>query len=205
MGIIQKIVDFLRGAKADESLPFRSVEAEPPTPVIQTSGAVAETPVVAPELPVRAPSTERQPVSRASGVKKAVIAEDSLIILDLRELPSGRFRIVGSSYWVTDSGRYKHGGSDYLLVREPKNKWDVNAVAVYGKGRKVGHLTEAKAAAFAPILDELAFDAYRVGGAPPADNSIRMWVDLPAIPKLRAFVKGLPESGSAQVTKAQAD
>lgn len=77
------------------------------------------------------------------------------------------------------------------MVREPKNEWDANAVAVYGKGRKVGHLTEAKATAFAPILDELPFDAYWVGGAPPADNSIRMWVDLPAIPKLRTFVKSV--------------
>lgn len=77
------------------------------------------------------------------------------------------------------------------MVREPKNKWDTNAVAVYGKGRKVGHLSEAKVAALAPILDQLSFDAYRVTGAAPADNSIRMWIDVPAVPKLRALAKNL--------------
>jgi hypothetical protein len=126
-------------------------------------------------------------------VKKVMLDEEGLSVLDLRELPSSRFRIVGSAYWVTDSGRYKHGGNDYLLVREPKNKWDANAVAVYGKGRKVGHLTEAKAAALAPIFDELGYGAYRVVGTAPAPNSIRMWVDLPALPKLRAFARIVAE------------
>lgn len=141
------------------------------------------------QLAISTPS--RTPEPKAAGVKKVMIDEAALSVLDLRELPSSRFRIVGSAYWVTDSGRYKHGGNDYLLVREPKNKWDANAVAVYGKARKVGYLTEAKAAALTPILDELTFDAYKVGGAPPAANSIRMWVDLPAIPKLRTFAKSL--------------
>ena len=117
-----------------------------------------------------------QPKPKAAGVKKVTLDETTVSILDLRELPSSRFRIVGSAFWVTDSGRYKNGGNEYLLVREPKNKWDANAVAVYGNGRKVGHLSEAKAGALAPIFDEPAFDAYRVGGAPPASNSIIMWV-----------------------------
>ncbi|MEV4988451.1 HIRAN domain-containing protein [Pseudarthrobacter sp. LMD1-1-1.1] len=124
-------------------------------------------------------------------MNKVMLDEAAMSILDLRELPSSRFRIVGSAYWVTDAGRYKHSGTEYLLVREPKNKWDVNAVAVYGMGRKIGHLTEAKAASLAPIFDELGFGAYRVGGAAPAPNSIRMWVDLPTMPKLRAFAKSV--------------
>jgi hypothetical protein len=148
-------------------------------------------PAALPEPLVSTPASERRTQSHETGVKKVLLDEAGLSILDFRELPSSRFRIVGSGFWVTDAGRYKHGGSDYLLVREPKNNWDANAVAVYGKGRKVGHLTEAKATALAPVLDQLAFDAYRVGGAPPAANSIRMWVDLPAIPKLRAFTKSL--------------
>lgn len=130
-----------------------------------------------------------KPSPKAAGVKKVMLDEAGVSILDLRELPSSRFRIVGSAYWVTDSGRYKHGGNEYLLVREPKNKWDAHALAVYGKGRKVGYLTEARAAALAPIMDKLPFDAYRVGGAPPASNSITMWVDIPALPKFRAFAE----------------
>jgi hypothetical protein len=195
MGMIQKLVAAFRGESAvatatgmrratapvpDDSLPSREVIGEPlPSPEPQS----------APQVPEDRAEPEEQAEPRPAGVKKVMLDEAGLSVLDLRELPSSRFRIVGSAYWVTDSGRYKHGGTGYLLVREPKNKWDANAVAVYGKGRKIGHLTEAKAAALAPIFDDLGFGAYRVGGAAPAPNSIRMWVDLPALPKLRAFAK----------------
>lgn len=194
MGIMKKLTGWLKGSDQEADAPEEPA-AEPAVMVSQPSReAVAES-VTAPattSVPLEASEPakeERAAESKPAGVKKVMLDEAGLSVLDLRELPSSRFRIVGSAYWVTDSGRYRHGGSDYLLVREPKNKWDANAVAVYGKGRKVGHLTEAKAAALAPIFDELTFDAYRVGGAPPASNSIVMWVDLPALPKLRALVK----------------
>jgi hypothetical protein len=192
MGIIQKLSALLRGAKEEASAPERDA-GEPivtvPEPVRVTASVEAPAPEA--KAPVVATAPEREAEPKVAGVKKVVLDEAGLSVLDLRDLPSSRLRIVGSGFWVTDAGRYKHGGSEYLLVREPKNKWDANAVAVYGKGRKVGHLSEAKAAALAPIFDELSFDAYRVGGAPPADNSIRMWVDVPAIPKLRTFAKSL--------------
>jgi hypothetical protein len=188
MGIIRKLSAFFRGPELRASAREQQHGVEPPVGVPRPAEALSA-PSAAPKPPVRIPAAEQETESRAPGVKKVVLDEAGLSILDLRELPSNRFRIVGSGFWVTDSGRYKHGGSDYLLVREPKNKWDANAVAVYGKGRKVGHLSEAKAAALAPILAQLSFDAYRVGGAPPGDNSIRMWVDVPAVPKLRAFLK----------------
>jgi hypothetical protein len=198
MGIIQKLSAFLGGAEKEARVPEQHVaerivavpEPAKVTVSVQPPASEPDTAVVT--------TPERETEPKTAGVKKVVLDEPGLSILDLRELPSGRFRIVGSSFWVTDAGRYKHGGKDYLLVRETKNKWDENAVAVYGKGRKVGHLSEAKAAALAPILDQLTFDAYRVGGAPPADNSIRMWVDIPAVPKLRAFIKGLPEQEPAR-------
>lgn len=218
MGILQKLSGFFRSAEQGATAPEqqaaeRSVAivtpnesnvdapASVPEPVVaiaRTTEAIMDATASAPETDNRSPLQEGKTETRATGVKRVVLNEATLSILDLRGLPSSRFRIVGSGYWVTDSGRYKHGGSDYLLVREPKNKWDANAVAVYGKGRKVGYLSEAKAAALAPIFDALPHDAYRVGGAPPADNSIRMWVDIPAVPKLRAFIKGLPEFGSSQ-------
>jgi hypothetical protein len=190
MGIFQKLIGLVNGAPNESTTPIPTVAATPPTQIGHDSEASAGLTQSAAEPAVQPSLPKQKAEPRAPGVKKVVLDEAGLSILDLRELPLSRFRIVGSAFWVTDSGRYKHGGSDYLLVREPKNKWDANAVAVYGKGREVGHLTEAKAAAFAPILDEPAFDAYRVGGA-PADNSIRMWVDVPAIPNLRAFAKSL--------------
>ena len=187
MGILQKLSAFLRGAEVEAKGPELQQVADGLVAAPGTAETRVNAPTAAPEPPVRTLTPE----PRVSGVKKVVLDEAALAILDLRELSSSRFRIVGSSYWVTDAGRYKHGGSDYLLVREPKNKWDANAVAVYGKGRKVGHLSEAKAAVLAPILDQLTFDAYRVGGAPPEGNSTRMWVDVPALPTLRTFAKSL--------------
>lgn len=125
---------------------------------------------------------------RPERVRKATVDEDSLEIVDLRALPSTRLRIRGSFGSVSDAGRHTHGGDSYLLVREPKNRHDPNAVAIYGKGRRVGYASAAKAAAFAPILDGMHGDAYRVEGEPP-DESSRMHVNLPQLAALRTFAK----------------
>ena len=128
---------------------------------------------------------------RESPVRVAKIDLETLATLDLREVPSTRMRIKGSANWVTDSARAKFGGAEYLLVREPENEFDTTAVAVYGKGRKVGYLSSVKAAGLAPILDPLAFDAFKAGGASVFENSIRLWVDVPNLAQLRQFLKAL--------------
>ncbi|WP_141989628.1 HIRAN domain-containing protein [Rhodoglobus vestalii] len=138
---------------------------------------------------------DRRAYARENPAKVAKINLDSREILDLRSVASTRMRVVGSANWVTDKQRAKYGGTDYLLVREPKNKFDVNAVAVYGKGRKMGYISAAKAAALAPILDPLPFDSFQIGGTSVIENSIRLWVDVPKLPDLRNFVKTL---GTAQ-------
>jgi hypothetical protein len=122
-------------------------------------------------------------------VTKQTINVDSLRVLDLSELESTRARIVGSMNYVSDAERAQFGGLEYLLVREPHNEHDGDAVAVYGSGRKVGRISAAKAASFAPILDSLGYDAYRVSGTSTIENSIRLWVDLPKLPALREFAK----------------
>jgi hypothetical protein len=132
-----------------------------------------------------------------SNVKAESVDAASLRILDLREVPFSRMRIKGSSNWVSDSERGKFGGNEYLLVREPNNPFDNSAVAVHGKGRKVGYLSAAKAAALAPILDPLPFDAFQVSGTAVLENSIRLWVDVPKLVELRQFVKARDAAGSA--------
>ena len=128
---------------------------------------------------------------RESQVKVAKVDLEALATLDLREVLSTRMRIKGSANWVKDSARPKFGGTEYLLVREPENEFDTSAVAVYGKGRKVGYLSSVKAAGLAPILDPLGFDAFIVGGASVFENSIRLWVDVPVLAELRRFLKKL--------------
>ncbi|MET4620423.1 hypothetical protein ABIE18_001872 [Arthrobacter sp. 2762] len=196
MGIMKKVTGWLKGTDQEAETPKERADdyaVMVHEPVQETVGDSMLDPSTALTPLEDSPPEVKEPVHepKRPGVKKVMLDEEGLSVFDIRELPSSRYRIVGSAYWVTDSGRYRHGGSDYLLVREPKNKWDANAVAVYGKGRKVGHLTEAKAAVLAPIFDELGFDAYRVGGAAPAPKSISMWVYLPALPKLKAFAKTL--------------
>lgn len=111
-------------------------------------------------------------------------------VLDLSALESTRTRIVGTGFYVTWEDRPRFGGLEYLLIREPDNKHDPKAVAVYGKhGRMVGHLSTAKAAAYSPLLEALRHDAYRVTGVGATSRSGVLWVDLPRLPVLRQFMK----------------
>ncbi len=112
-------------------------------------------------------------------------------IVDLSDLDSVRMRIKGQSHWVTVAERKEFGGVEYWLVREPRNKYDKNAVAVYGQGRKVGYISAARAAMLAAMLDEVGADAYLVGGANGADMGIRQWVDVPKVEALRSYVRTL--------------
>ena len=103
---------------------------------------------------------------------------------------------------MSDRERAKYGGTEYALVREPNNPHDSDAVAVYGKGRKVGYLSAAKAAAVAPSLDAMGAGAYRVGGTSVQGNSIRLWVDVPKVPGLREFVRARSARTAVAETEA---
>lgn len=140
---------------------------------------------------VREMEAKKTPSSPPRNRHIAVTALDaSLMRVDLRALPSTRFRIVGSEFYVKDHERADFGGSEYVLVREPENEHDANAVAVYGKGRKIGHLSAAKAKSLAPELDRLGPAGFVVTGEGTSANSIRMWVDVPSIVELRRFNNG---------------
>jgi hypothetical protein len=127
---------------------------------------------------------------RENPVKIEVIDPQTLTLLDLHGVPSTRMRIKGSANWVTDQERSEYGGTEYLLLREPENQYDKQALAIYGRGRKVGYVSASKAAALAPILDSLPFDAFSVGGTSVIESSIRLWVDVPKVPDLRKHVTG---------------
>lgn len=128
----------------------------------------------------------------ASEVRRKVRSLDpaTLHVLDIREVESTRTRIKGSSYWATDNDRRRFGGAEYLLVCEPDNEVDPNAVAVYGvAGRKLGHLSEARAASLSPILSQVPGAAYRVTGEGATPTSIMLWVNVPKVGPLRAFMR----------------
>ena len=139
---------------------------------------------------------KRSPEELIPEMEKVTIDTTALRALDLRDLPSMRFRIVGLSYCVTEDERALYGGTDYLLKREPDNENDINAVAVFGQGRKVGYLSAAKAVSLASLLDEVDFDVFQVGGTSVLGNSIRLWIDIPKAAALRRYVASLVEPES---------
>jgi hypothetical protein len=109
--------------------------------------------------------------------------------LDLRAVKSMRMRIKGTYAWISENQRSTYGGTEYLLVREPENTHDERAVAIYGKGRKVGYLSASKAEGIAYLLDHMPADAFLVSGATTTADSSQLWVDVPSAPALRVFAK----------------
>jgi hypothetical protein len=153
---------------------------KPSTPAPRAAVVRPVAPPVAPLSRAKAPTAAKIP---------APVELDPAQVADLRDLPSARYRIKGSAFVVTDANRERFGGTEYQLRREPKNRHDAHAIAIYGQGHKVGYISAAKAASIAPLLDELPEDAFTVGGAGVVGNSIRLWVDVPSLPALRRFVK----------------
>ncbi|UAJ78364.1 hypothetical protein IT072_13965 [Leifsonia sp. ZF2019] len=123
-------------------------------------------------------------------VKVETVDYSQLRVRDLTHLPAKRLRIRGSYAYLTSNSREMYGATEYLLIREPRNRHDASAIAIYGRQRKVGYVSAAKAASMAPLLDEFTdCDGFVVKGASTSDTSIRLWVDLPSLPELRAYVK----------------
>jgi hypothetical protein len=121
-------------------------------------------------------------------VKKDMLDYSSMRVRDMTSLPSRRLRIRGSFAYVTAEQRSVFGGTEYLLVREPQNRHDANAIAVYGRQRKIGYVAARTAATMCVWLDQLDGDGFVVKGTSTLGDSIRLWVDLPSIPALRDYV-----------------
>ena len=164
---------------------YMAVTKPPPAPSVRTPPAVSRTTHSPARVAPRVMPTDTRPRSPESVT--VVMIDELLERVDLRDLPASRFRIVGTAFWVHDLDREAYGGPEYQLVREPENKHDSNAVAVYGRGRKVGYLSTAKAAGVGPELDRLGTAAYTVSGAGSSDKSSRLWVDIPLLKGLRSL------------------
>ncbi len=110
--------------------------------------------------------------------------------MDLSGLDSTRRRIKGSAYSVSDAERARYGGPEYLLIAEPDNEADPSAVAVYGKGHRVGYVSTPRAAGLAPLLAQIDADAFRVTGVGTSEShGTRLWVDVPKVDSLRRFIR----------------
>lgn len=123
-------------------------------------------------------------------VKVRTVMVEGLRIVDLSGLESVRMRVKGVAHSLADPERSRHGGRDYLLIPEPDNPADASAVAVYGKGRRVGYISTARAATLAPLLARIGADAYRVTGTGTSPSSTMLWVDVPKVDGLRKLATG---------------
>ena len=129
--------------------------------------------------------------SSLSRSRVETISADSMRLLDLRHLDATPLKLRGVSHYVSEAGRSKHGSSELVLKREPSNPHDSFAIAVYGSGRKLGHVSASRAALLTPLLDALAFDGYIVAGIVEQvpGRMTQLHVMLPRIPLLRAYVR----------------
>jgi hypothetical protein len=162
------------------SRPQRDDDHPPTTPASSDEAAPVQEATTPPGR------TPRTPITRLE------LTEEQ--ITDLRALGGARLRIVGTAHWVPNSRRTTVGGDAYVLVREPKNEHDENAVAVYDATRKVGYLSRAKAAAYALQFDRIGAPGYRVAGEPPKE-SVKLWIVLPPIAAVRAL-QAVDDTGS---------
>lgn len=138
----------------------------------------------------RAIDEQTYAAERAAQVTPSKLDPAALAVVDLTGIDAVRMRIKGITYALHDNERARFGGTDYLLVREPNNAHDPHAIAVYGRGRRVGYVAASRAAALAPLLDSLEGDAFLVGGAVVTEGRTpRLWVDVPRVPALRAFTR----------------
>lgn len=129
-------------------------------------------------------------ILRDRAVTKVFVNTSSLQVVDLRGLETVRQKIKGTGYYVTYEERRGVGDVTYLLIREPDNVHDANAISVIGHGgRKVGHVSASRAGIMAPLLDRVGANAYRVTGANGTETSSMLWVDLPTAAALRTFVR----------------
>ncbi|GLI28480.1 hypothetical protein ARHIZOSPH14_27220 [Agromyces rhizosphaerae] len=110
-------------------------------------------------------------------------------VVDLRYLPTMRLRITAIERHVPHDEVDAHTADSYLLVRERDPAHHPHLVAVYGRRRRIGHLTESKSRGLLPLLDALGADAYLVAGTEAPDAGGRLWVHAPKVPALRAFAR----------------
>lgn len=117
-------------------------------------------------------------------VRRVIVAEP-VDPVDLRRLEGTSCAVVGVSYWVKDVERRAFNGQEFYLRREPSNKHDENAVAVYAGERKFGYLSKGMAARYEPLLAELGeeFVVTRDLSRP------RLSFLLPRVPELRKMAK----------------
>ena len=88
----------------------------------------------------------------------------------LRAVPlpeESRFGIHGESHYQPALRRTAEFATQRrfraILVAEPDNKHDPNAIAVYSQAGKLGYVPRKKAPACGPVFDEIARQGYEAG------------------------------------------
>lgn len=175
VGLFSSIRQYLKDSAAV------STRTTTPSKPLQSRQATApkRQPVVHPEFGIR--KVQRQ------GMTVTIETRDfsKSRTVDLRHLPASDFGIQGYSYYVDN--KWEQMDDVYRLVREPLNRHDANAIAVFSGPRKIGFVSASKAANYASILDAIVGDSFFVGGV-ERDRG-KMVLQLPQVSALREFAK----------------
>lgn len=105
--------------------------------------------------------------------KRTLTPDKASIELSCVELCAGGYRAVVGESFYQDALRATSGicslGSDgrptftAVLVAEPNNHYDSNAIAIYSPAGKVGHLSRDDARAYQTVLAEVRRLGYQAG------------------------------------------
>lgn len=189
MGILEKLLKCFgpRGAPSplsSQSTSDAAAVSEIPTELASESVHTQKLPDSdGPERPDR--PDNREGGDREPRVKRQYIRYERLEYFP--DLPHKIVRCVGMGNYLTPGERNRLDLSTAIAVPEPTNPVDKNAVAIINdEGRKLGYLSTAKAAGYAPIIAKL--------GALQLDCRIdgsQIMLSLPTLSALRAVASKL--------------
>lgn len=133
-----------------------------------------------PAAPVDEEQVDRtgRPVEPAAGL---VVVFDPTSVQWFPDLESRSMRVVGVGHYLEGAERDQWRSQRVVLVAEPSNPVDANAVtvALLG-GRKVGYLSAGTAKLYQPLLLELGPIS-----VPSRADGRKLWIDVPRVPALR--------------------
>lgn len=96
-----------------------------------------------------------------------------------------RVSVRGVSHWIERHELAELESDFFVLVREPSNRHDRNAIAVFGGDRKVGYVSAKRAEVYAPLLDAAGVTRVRVARAEGDGLCVR----LPSLSVVRRFAQ----------------
>jgi hypothetical protein len=190
MGILDKLLKRFAPRDTPAAPPRQLPPDAVPTGSTLQAGSV---PDAVPTERLAISETPERPVNRVPGAPRA--GETQIKRHHIRyerleyfpDLPHKVVRCVGMGHYLSTAERNRLNLSIAIAVPEPTNRVDKSAVAIINHdGRKLGYLSKAQAASYAPIIAKM--------GALQLDcrmDGSQIMLSLPTLPALRSAASKL--------------